>query len=88
MQKNPTALSNFKKETLTKRKKCVGCHTQREPGDEVLISRYTNRFGHCTSIVCNEECWRDFDDQYWQGIADERDSVNTVLYGGASEFAF
>ena len=69
--KNPFALSSFTVEVLDKNRACLNCRKTIRRGEQALVTRWSDGFGRKTSVLCDEECWRDYDDRYWQAKADE-----------------
>jgi hypothetical protein len=66
-----TARSSFKSAALDKWGKCAACGREHEAGAEVLLKTYRNRLNDkkVRLILCDDDCWREYDWNYWQAIA-------------------
>lgn len=72
--KNPFALSACSTEALTKARQCLSCGKYIRKGEVVLVVRWSDKFGKKTSALCDESCWRDYDDAFWQNRADNNET--------------
>lgn len=60
-----TARENFTEELVTGDRHCQSC--MKSVCDKIaLVNRWTTRKGkQGMLVVCNEECWSDYDHNYW-----------------------
>lgn len=63
-------LSELKK-IHSKDRRCLECG-KRSNGIVLQTVPYHNGIKLCTSIFCNEECFLEYDNSYWQGIVEEK----------------
>ena len=61
---------DFEVEVLKLAASCSECHRKKGAGQTMLVSK---RNGQVKKRVCSEECRQDFEDWYWQEIADDRE---------------
>lgn len=70
-------LSTLEKVDLEKPRRCLYCNSKIISG--LKTEPYSNGHKWCVSIFCNEDCFLNYDDEYWQGIANEKNGEFEIL---------